>query len=99
MQLSSLVLIAALAVSPALAQQTDPGAKQDMKNAGHDTTHAVSSAGHGVAHGTETGYHKTVSGTKKGYHKTVHGTKKAYHKTAHATENGADHVEGKPATH
>lgn len=65
----------------ALAAAQDSGAKQDMKNAGHDTKNAARSAGHGVK-----------QGTKKAYHKTKHATKKAYHKTANTTKgavNGA----------
>jgi len=81
-----------------LAQAQDPGAKQDMKNAGSDTKHAATSVGHGVSHGTSTAYHKTASGTEKGYDKTKSGTKTAYHKTAHTTKTGVHKVEGKPDT-
>jgi hypothetical protein len=87
-----------LGVPAALAQNNDPGAKQDMKNAGSDTRHATTSAAHGVSHGTKTAYGKTKSGTKTGYHKTVRGTKTGYHKTAHATKSGVHKVEGKPDT-
>src|ERR1700753_185682 len=68
----------ALTLPAALAQSTDPGPKQDMKDAGHDTKHAVTSAGHGVAKGTEKGYDKTKAGTEKGYDKTKSGTEKGY---------------------
>jgi hypothetical protein len=79
-----------LTLPAALAQSTDPGAKQDMKDAGHDTKHAVTSTGHGIAHGTEKGYDKTKSGTEKGYDKTKSGTEKGYDKTKSGTEKGYD---------
>jgi hypothetical protein len=88
----------ALSIPAALAQSSDPGAKQDMKNAGHETKHAAADAGHGISHGSKTAYHKTKAGTEKGYHKTVNGTKTGYHKTAHATKSGVHKVEGKPDT-
>ena len=53
-KLSALFLGAALVCGPALgwSQQTypgqDSGAKQDMKNAGHETKNAAKDAGHGV---------------------------------------------------
>ena len=86
----ALSAVLVLGVPAALAQNNDhndPGAKQDMKNAGSDTKHAASEAGHGVSHGTKTAYRKTKSGTKTGYHKTAHATKSGVHK-----------VEGKPDT-
>jgi len=103
------IVVVVLTLSPAFAQSTDPGAKQDMKNAGSDTKHAAVGVGHGISKGTQTAYHKTASGTGKvydktksgtetGYHKTVQGTKTGYHKTAHATKTGVHKVEGKPDT-
>lgn len=78
--LSSLTLAAALTLSVsgfALAQpQSDTGAKQDMKSAGHETAHATKDAGHGISKGTKKAYHSTKTGTKKAYHKTGHGVKK-----------------------
>ena len=75
--LRSLAFIATLALTlPALAQTSDNGAKQDMKNAGTDTKHAATSAGHGVSEGSKTAYDKTKSGTEKGYDKTKSGTEK-----------------------
>ena len=94
----ALTAVLVLGIPAALAQSTDPGAKQDMKNAGSDTKHAATSAGHGISHGSKTAYDKTKSGTKTGYHKTVNGTKTGYHKTAHATKSGVHKVEGKPDT-
>jgi hypothetical protein len=100
MNLKSLALIAAMAITVpiAFAQTTDPGAKQDMKNAGSDTKHAATSTGHGVSKGSKTAYNKTKSGTEKGYDKTKSGTETGYHKTAHATKTGVNKVEGKPNT-
>jgi hypothetical protein len=111
MNLKSLALIAAIAITlpAALAQTTDPGAKQDMKNAGSDTKHAATSTGRGVSQGSKTAYNKTAAGTQKGYDKTKSGTEKGYdktksgtetgyHKTAHATKTGVNKVEDKPNT-
>jgi len=76
-------LAAAFACLPALgfSQQStpDPGAKQDMKDAGHETKDAAKDAGHSVK-----------QGTRKAYHKTKHGTKKAWHKTKDTTEGAVD---------
>ena len=97
----ALSAVLVLGVPAALAQNNDhndPGAKQDMKNAGSDTKHAATDAGHGISHGSKTAYDKTKSGTKTGYHKTVNGTKTGYHKTAHATKSGVHKVECKPDT-
>jgi type IV secretory pathway TrbL component len=52
----------------------DSGAKQDMKDAGHESNDAAKDVGHGVK-----------QGTKKAYYKTKHGTKKAWHKTKDTT--------------
>ena len=94
-QLSALFLGAALACGPALgwSQPTssqDTGAKQDMKNAGHETKNAAKDAGHGVQQGTKKGYDSTKSGTKKAYHSTKHGTKKAWHKTKNTTKGAVN---------
>jgi hypothetical protein len=85
--LTRAALFSALICGPALAfsqpsvpsQDRDSGAKQDMKDAGHDTKDAAKDAGHGVQHGT-----------KKVYHKTKHSTKKAWHKTRDTTEGAAN---------
>ncbi len=61
-------------------------AKQDMKDAGHDTKNAAKKTGHGIAKGTKTAARKTKNGTKK----VVHGA-------AHGTAKGADKVEDKTA--
>ena len=76
-----MILGAALLCGPAfsMAQQTDSGAKQDTKNAGHETKYAAQDAAHG-----------TKQGTKKAYHKTKRGTKKAYHKTSDTTQGAVD---------
>jgi hypothetical protein len=80
-QFSTMILGAALLCGPAFAtaQQTDSGAKQDMKNAGHETKYAAQDAAHG-----------TKQGTKKAYHKTKRGTKKAYRKTKDTTKGAVD---------
>jgi len=80
-QLSALILGAALLSTPmlALSQQTgtDSGAKQDMKNAGHETSNAAKDAGNGTKQGTRKAYHSTKRGTKKAWHKTKSTTKGA----------------------
>ena len=80
-------LVSALACGPALlssqpsvpSQDRDSGAKQDMKDAGHETKDAAKDAGHGVE-----------KGSKKAYHKTKHETKKAWHKTRDTSEGAAN---------
>jgi len=72
-----------LTAAPTFAQET---AKQDMKEAGHDTKQAVKKTGHGIARGTKTVARKTKNGTKK----VVHGAAKG-------TETGAAKVEDKTA--
>jgi Ni/Co efflux regulator RcnB len=84
-QLSAFFLGAVLVCGPAAgwSQQSspsqDPGAKQDMKNAGHETKDAAKDTGRGVD-----------QGTKKAYHKTKHATKKAWHKTKDTTTGAVD---------
>ncbi|HEX4031370.1 MAG TPA: hypothetical protein VHX20_13455 [Terracidiphilus sp.] len=56
---------------------TADGAKQDMKDAGHDTKDAAKDTGKGVKKGTKKAYHKTKKGTKKAWHKTKSTTKGA----------------------
>ena len=69
--LGRFALAAALTLSlPAFAQpQTDAGAKQDMKDAGHETKNAAKDAGHSVKQGTKKAYHKTKRGVKKAHRK------------------------------
>lgn len=84
-QLSALFLGAVVVCGPALgwgqpfSASQDSGAKQDMKDAGHETKDAAKDAGRGVKRGT-----------KKAYHKTKHETKKAWHKTKDTTEGAVD---------
>jgi Ni/Co efflux regulator RcnB len=76
--LASLLFAVALAAGPvaALSQQTStdsgakPGAKQDMKNAGHETSNAAKDAGNGAKQGTKKAYNKSKAGTKKAYNKS-----------------------------
>jgi hypothetical protein len=82
LQLSALFLGAALMCAPALGwsqpnPSQDSGAKQDMKNAGHETKDAAKDATHGVKQGTTKAYHKTKHGTKKAWRKTKDTTKGA----------------------
>jgi len=74
----SAVLVFAL--QAAFAQSTDSGAKQDMKDAGHETKQAAKDTGRA---------------TKKAAKKTGHTVKKGTHKAAHKTEQGAQKVEDK----
>lgn len=53
----------------------DNSAKQDMKDAGHDTKMAAKKSGHAVKKGTKKGVHKTAK-------KTKHGAEKVEDKTA-----------------
>ena len=73
-QFGILMLGVVLATGTVLAQN-DSGAKQDMKNAGHETKDAAVDAGHGVK-----------QGSKKAYHKTKHGTKRAAHKVKNTVD-------------
>ncbi len=59
-------------------------AKQDMKNAGHETKEAAVDTGHA---------------TKKVAKKGAHKTKVAARKTKNATENLGDRIADKPETH
>jgi hypothetical protein len=82
-QLSAFFLGAVLVFGPALGSSQpsspsqDSGAKQDMKNAGHESKDAAKDTGHGVKQGTKKAYHKTEKGTKKAWHKTKDTTKGA----------------------
>lgn len=81
----SILLTAALLSGPVVGwslqdQQPatqQPSAKQDMKNAGHDTKNGAKDAGHGVKKGSNKAYHSTKRGTKKAYGKTKSTTKGA----------------------
>jgi len=94
-QLSSLFLGAILVCGPASgwcepsSPIQDSGAKQDMKDAGHDTKEAARDTGHGVKQGTKKAYHKTKNGTKKAYHKTKNTATGA----AHGAKEGAKQPE------
>jgi hypothetical protein len=81
-QFAALFLGAALVCGPALgwsqpSSSHDSGAKQDMKDAGHETKEAAKDTGRGVKQGTKKAYHKTKRGTKKAWHKTADTTKGA----------------------
>jgi hypothetical protein len=74
---STLVCGPALGFSQPTSPSQDSGAKQDMKDAGHESKEAVKDAGQGVKQGTKKAYHKTKRGTKKAWHKTEDTTKGA----------------------
>lgn len=69
----TLILSAALSLTlpaaAAFAQNSDSGAKRDMKSAGHETKNAAVDTGHGIKQGTKKVYHKTKHVTKKVGHK------------------------------
>ena len=61
------VLGAALMLTPGFVSaraQSDNSAKQDMKDAGHQTKEGAKDAGRGVKKGTKKAYHKTKNTTK-----------------------------------
>ncbi len=72
----ALLLGAVLAGGSAFGWSQD-GAKQDMKDAGHETKNAARDVGHGTKKGTEKAYHSTKRGTKKAWHKTKNTTRGA----------------------
>jgi hypothetical protein len=99
LQLSALVpffLGAVLVCAPAsgFSQPSNPsqdsGAKQDMKDAGHETKSAAKDTGHAVNQGTEKAYHSTKRNTKKAYHSTKRGTEKAWDKTENTTKGAVN---------
>jgi Ni/Co efflux regulator RcnB len=53
----------------AFAQSDTQGAKQDMKDAGHDTKNAAKSTGHAVKKTSKKAAHKTAKKTKQGAQK------------------------------
>jgi len=84
-KLSAFLLAGALAFAPGLAlgqplnPTQDPGPKQDMKDAAHDTKNAAKDAAH-----------DTKQETKKAYRSTKRGTKKAWHKTKNTVKGAAE---------
>lgn len=77
----SFLVIAALA---GIAISQDTGAKQDMKDAGHETKDAAKDTGRA-----------TKKTAKKTGHAVKHTTKKVTHKAAEKTDEGAQKVEDK----
>jgi hypothetical protein len=57
--------------------QNGTSAKQDMKDAGHDTKAGAKDAGKGVKKGTKKSYKTSKKDTKKAYNKTKNTTKGA----------------------
>jgi hypothetical protein len=99
-------LVLLVAVTSTLFAVPQQSAKQDVKDAGHDTKQAAKDAGHGtqeaakdVGHGTKQAATHTGRAVKTGTRKTGHQIKKtsksAAHKTAHTTKKGAQKVEDK----
>jgi hypothetical protein len=81
----ALSLAGALAgMSLSAVAQDDQGAKQDMKDAGHDAKNAAKDTGHATK--------KAAKKTGKAVKKT---TKKAANKTAKKTQEGAEKVQDK----
>ncbi len=62
---------------PAQQSNSNTTAKQDMKDAGHDSKNAAKDAGRGVKKGTKKTYHATKRGTQKAWNKTRNTTKGA----------------------
>ena len=95
-QLPALFLGASLVCGPALgwsqqsAPSQDSGAKQDMKDAGHETKSAAKDTGHAINQGTDKAYHSTKHQTKKAYHSTKRGTEKAWDKTENTTKGAVN---------
>ena len=96
-----LLLAGALAVGVAVAQDS---AKQDMKDAGHDTAAAAKDVGHATKKGAKDVGHATKTGAKDTGHATEdagkdigHGTKKVVNAGATKTDEGAKKVEHKTA--
>jgi predicted small secreted protein len=66
------ILLAILLVAMSLTlgfAQTDQGAGQDIKDAGHSTKQAAKKTGHKIKHTTKKGTHKAAHKTKKGAEK------------------------------
>jgi Ni/Co efflux regulator RcnB len=82
-QLSAFLISAALMLGPGAgwSQQPDShrdnGAKQDMRDAGHESKDAAKDTGHGVKQGTKHAYHSTKRGTRKAWNKTKNTSKGA----------------------
>ncbi len=89
-QFPAILLGAVLTCGPALgwSESTtvqENSAKQDMKDAGHETKNAAKDVGHGTKQGTKKVYHSAKRGTKKAWHKTENTTKG----TVHGAKEGA----------
>ena len=89
-----LIGVASIGLAKASRPQDEPqGAKQDMKDAGHDTKQAAKKTGNAVGKGTKKAGHeseeaakKTGSAVEKGTKKAAHGVKKGTEKVAGKTE-------------
>ena len=73
----SLFLLGAVLATRQAPGWAHDGAKQDMKDAGHETKDAAKDAAHGAKTGTRKAYHSTKRGTKKVWNKTKNTTRGA----------------------
>jgi hypothetical protein len=64
-----LVILLLSATGIVMAQTDDRSAKQDIKDAGHDTKDAAKKTGHKVKRKTKSAAHKTARKTKEGAQK------------------------------
>ena len=93
-----LALLVLLGLSIALAKASRPqdepqGAKQDMKDAGHETKKAAKKTGSAVEKGTKKVGHKSEGAAKKTGSAVEKGTKKAGHEVKKGTEKVAGKTE------
>ena len=92
------LLLASTALGRPPRLQGEPqGAKQDVKEAGHDTKQAAKKAGTAVGKTAKTATHESAEAGKKTGTAVEKTTQKGLHKSAHAVKKGAGKVEGKTA--
>jgi cytoskeletal protein RodZ len=90
--------VASIALAKASRLQDEPeGAKQDMKDAGHDTKQAAKKTGNAVEKSTKKAAHESATAAKKTGSAVENTTKKATHESAHEVKKGTAKVEGKTA--
>lgn len=102
MKRTVVVLVLLGVASIALAKASRPqdeqqGAKQDMKDAGHETKKAAKKTGNAVEKSTKKAGHESEGAAKKTGSTVENTTKKVTHKSAHEVKKGADKIEGKTA--
>jgi len=89
------LLAPALAISLGSVVVSAQTAKQDMKDAGHETKEAAKDTAHATKRTTKTAVRKTKNGAKTVGHETKEGVKE----TGRRTENAGDALAGKPEKH